>query len=93
MASRNLRTKRKGSRPAPQAAARFVMSDTISEKLHDFAEKVETDIKQDMQKHEEAKEKRDKEIRDEKKMFEKKHSTVEDANMLALEDEDIVTDD
>lgn len=66
--------------------------DSLSEKLHDFAEKVETDIREHEEKHREAEHKRDKEIEHEKKMFEKR-STVAEANMMALADEDIVTDD
>lgn len=66
--------------------------ETLSEKMHDFAEKVEDDIKEHEEKHREAEHERDKEIKREKKMFEKR-STVANANLLALEDEDIVTDD
>lgn len=66
--------------------------ETLSEKVHEFTEKVADDIREHEEKHREAEHKRDKEIEHEKKMFEKR-STVENANMLALADEDIVTDD
>lgn len=86
-ADRAANTKRKGERPN---AAGMSMSEkeSISEKLHDFAEKVEADIKE----HEEARRKHDKEIDKEKKKFEK-GGQAKEANMLALEGEDIVTDD
>ena len=67
--------------------------ESLSERMHDFAEKVETDIKEHERKHAEAVHERDKEIEREKKLFEKHQTTVGTANMLALEGEDIVTDD
>ncbi|MBD5561017.1 MAG: hypothetical protein HDQ87_11850 [Clostridia bacterium] len=67
--------------------------ETVPEKLHSLAEKVETEIREHEQKHEEAVRERDKEIRHEKKMFEKHEGSVQEAGMLALEDEDIVTSD